>query len=57
MKSKLLIAFLLIIATASYAQEINITGKVTDVENGAQPGVNIIEKGTFNGTVTDMAGN
>ncbi len=37
------------------AQE-TITGKVTDI-NGPLPGVNIVEKGTGNGTVADFDGN
>lgn len=37
--------------------EITVSGKVTD-ENGATlPGVNILEKGTTNGTTTDASGN
>lgn len=34
-----------------------ITGKVTSEDDGALPGVNVIEKGTLNGTVTDLEGN
>jgi len=34
-----------------------ITGKVTSEDDGALPGVNVIEKGTINGTVTDIEGN
>ncbi len=35
----------------------NITGKVTSYEDGeGLPGVNVIEKGTSNGTVTDVEG-
>ncbi|MGK7393276.1 MAG: SusC/RagA family TonB-linked outer membrane protein [Candidatus Cyclobacteriaceae bacterium M3_2C_046] len=35
----------------------NITGKVTSYEDGeGLPGVNVIEKGTSNGTVTDVQG-
>jgi len=40
------------------AQGRTITGKVTDGETGeALPGVNILEAGTSNGTVTDLDGN
>src|SRR5690606_6283853 len=40
------------------ALEIIVSGKVTDQENGEElPGVNILEKGTSNGTVTDIDGN
>ena len=36
----------------------NITGKVTSYEDGEGiPGVNVVEKGTSNGTVTDVQGN
>jgi len=36
----------------------NITGKVTSSEDGeGLPGVNVVEKGTSNGTVTDVQGN
>ncbi len=38
--------------------QIEISGNVTDRETGATlPGVNIVEKGTLNGTVTDLDGN
>lgn len=34
-----------------------VTGKVTDEEGVAMPGVNVLEKGTTNGTATDATGN
>ena len=37
-------------------QQLTVTGKVTDEKGGTLPGVNIIEKGTTNGTVTDADG-
>lgn len=37
-------------------QQMNITGKVTDVNKNPLPGVNILEKGTVNGAVTDLNG-
>lgn len=41
-----------------YAQSSTITGKATSTEDGeGLPGVNVIEKGTTNGTVTDVEGN
>jgi len=44
-------------ATTAFAQS-TVTGKVTSSEDGAAlPGVNILEKGTSNGTVTDTDGN
>jgi TonB-linked SusC/RagA family outer membrane protein len=40
------------------AQERTVTGKVTAAEDGAPlPGVNVVLKGTTNGTVTDVDGN
>ncbi|MCG8309079.1 MAG: SusC/RagA family TonB-linked outer membrane protein [Cytophagales bacterium] len=39
-------------------QGTRITGKVTSMEDGSGlPGVNVVEKGTTNGTVTDIDGN
>ena len=39
-------------------QRVQISGKVTSSEdNSGLPGVNIVEKGTTNGTVTDIEGN
>src|SRR5688500_10713320 len=34
-----------------------VTGNITDEEGGAMPGVNVVEKGTANGTVSDANGN
>ncbi len=38
-------------------QEIKITGKVTDAEGNSLPGVNVVLKGTSEGTTTDADGN
>lgn len=38
-------------------EDIEITGKVTDKDGLELPGVSILEKGTSNGTVTDLNGN
>jgi TonB-linked SusC/RagA family outer membrane protein len=38
-------------------QQVLVSGKVTDAEGDPLPGVNIIEKTTTNGTVTDVNGN
>lgn len=41
-----------------YAQEMNVSGKVTDLDTGDPlPGVNILVQGTTQGTVTDIEGN
>ncbi|MFN8888984.1 MAG: carboxypeptidase-like regulatory domain-containing protein, partial [Cyclobacteriaceae bacterium] len=44
-------------AASAFAQQ-SVSGKVTSSDDGsAIPGVNILEKGTSNGTVTDADGN
>jgi iron complex outermembrane receptor protein len=49
--------FLLLVASHAWAQT-RVTGKVTSAEDGTGlPGVSILEKGTTNGTVTDVEGN
>ncbi len=50
-----LILFLLI-SVAAVAQEKTITGKVKDVNGNSLPGVNVLVKGTTNGTATDVDG-
>ncbi|HLO58966.1 MAG TPA: TonB-dependent receptor [Bacteroidales bacterium] len=40
----------------AFAQERTITGKVTIEGEGPAPGVNVLLKGTMNGTITDMNG-
>ncbi|MBL6449103.1 TonB-dependent receptor [Fulvivirga sp. 29W222] len=60
MKQKLLLFFMILSITTSmvYAQQQTISGRVTDAGDGLSlPGVNIIESGTNNGTVTDVDGN
>ena len=50
--------FLLFGALASFAQGKSVTGTVTSSDDGSGvPGVNILEKGTSNGTVSDASGN
>jgi iron complex outermembrane receptor protein len=50
-------AMLLLTSTLAWAQSKVVTGKVTSAEDGASlPGVNVLEKGTSNGTVTDSNG-
>ena len=60
MKKILLFSFMLLSAlvTESWAQERTISGKVTSVDDGStMPGVNVVLKGTTNGTITDIDGN
>src|SRR4051812_12313247 len=48
---------LLFVTSVTMAQQV-VTGKVTSEDDGSPiPGVNILEKGTNNGTVTDAEGN
>ncbi|WP_277482002.1 SusC/RagA family TonB-linked outer membrane protein [Catalinimonas alkaloidigena] len=42
--------------SVTYAQQKTITGKITDSEGDALPGVTVLEKGTTNGTVTNVEG-
>lgn len=59
MRKFLLLICLVLTVTWSnvYAQERLVTGKVTSVNDGSPlPGVNIVVKGTTNGTVTDTDG-
>ncbi|HJX71081.1 MAG TPA: carboxypeptidase-like regulatory domain-containing protein, partial [Bacteroidales bacterium] len=38
-------------------QQVPVTGKILDSEGLPMPGVNVVEKGTTNGTITDLDGN
>ncbi len=44
-------------AVTVQAQNKTVSGKVTDDAGSSLPGVNVLEKGTSNGTVTDAEGN
>lgn len=57
MKQVLLTLFLLVAVLGAFAQERQISGKVTDGEGEPIPGANIILKGTTMGTTTDLDGN
>jgi TonB-dependent starch-binding outer membrane protein SusC len=52
----LLLAFLLLISSVAFAQERTVSGTVTDENSAAMPGVNILVKGTSQGTTTDASG-
>lgn len=48
----------MLVTTVALAQERAVSGKVTSGDDGSPiPGVNILEKGTSNGTVSDADGN
>src|SRR3981189_523176 len=58
MKKFLLVCFSFVFVLSVWAQERVVTGKLISKEDGAAlPGVNVIVKGTTNGTVTDAEGN
>jgi TonB-dependent starch-binding outer membrane protein SusC len=57
MKKFLLLCFSFVFVLSAWAQERVITGRVTSAEDGSSlPGVNVVVKGTTNGTVTDVDG-
>lgn len=53
---KMLGGLLLLFSTVTYAQDINLKGKIADATGGALPGVNITVKGTQKGTVSNTDG-
>ena len=54
---KMLSLFLVLITSMAWAQDKTVTGKVTSKDDGSTlPGVNIVVKGTTNGSVTDADG-
>jgi TonB-linked SusC/RagA family outer membrane protein len=53
-----LTALLILVTSVAWSQGRTVTGKVTSADDGSGiPGVNVVEKGTNNGTVTDVDGN
>lgn len=57
MKKRLLVILLISIFSGAIAQErITVNGKVADESGDLLPGVNIVEKGTVNGTASDIDG-
>lgn len=54
----LILLTMLLTTTMGWAQTHSITGKVTATDDqGILPGVNVLVKGTLNGTITDAEGN
>jgi len=51
-----LVILLMISSTQVQAQALQVSGKITDETGNPIPGVNVLEKGTANGTVTDNYG-
>lgn len=58
-KKKIFLATLLFLSLnfLAVAQNITVRGTVTDISNEPLIGVNVVEKGTTNGTVSDIDGN
>ena len=57
MKKVFSLLILLLSFTVLFAQEKSVTGKVTDENSEAIPGVTVVVKGTTQGTITDFDGN
>jgi len=56
--SSCLAAVLMLVSMAGWAQERTVKGRITSSQDGSGlPGVNVVVKGTTNGTVTDVEGN
>jgi len=56
MKKIILLSGLLCLHAFLYAQSVTISGKVTDETGASLPGVNVVQKGTSIGTITDVNG-
>lgn len=56
MIKKLLVLFFAIFTWTAYGQDASITGTVIDADNMPLIGVNVLVKGTVNGTTTDLDG-
>lgn len=56
MRRFLLLVAAMMVAFSSVAQKRTVTGMVTDQSGAPLPGVNIVVKGTTNGTITDFDG-
>ena len=57
MKNFLLFLILLLAMPFSLLAQNKITGKITDTDHNPLPGVNVVIKGTVQGTITDPDGN
>lgn len=55
-RSTLIILMGLFVSLSAFAQKITITGQVKDPSNEGVIGASVVEKGTTNGTMTDMDG-
>ncbi|RFS15418.1 SusC/RagA family TonB-linked outer membrane protein [Emticicia sp. C21] len=57
MRKLLLACIMLAWASCAFAQDVNVTGKVTADDGSALPGVSVVLQGTNRGTQTDADGN
>ncbi len=57
MKKLLLLLFFGVLCVVSISAQRTVSGTITSAEGDALIGVNILEKGTSNGTITDIDGN
>jgi TonB-dependent starch-binding outer membrane protein SusC len=56
--SRYFTVLLVLVSSVAWSQSRTVTGKVTSADDGSGiPGVNIVEKGTSNGTISDVNGN
>ena len=56
--SRYFTVLLLLVTSTAWSQSRTVTGQVTSADDSTGiPGVNVVEKGTNNGTVTDVDGN
>src|SRR5687767_11894303 len=56
--SRYLTVLLMLVTSVAWSQSRTVTGRVTSQDDAAGiPGVNVVEKNTTNGTVTDTEGN
>src|SRR5688500_16414183 len=55
--SRYVTVLLILVTSVAWSQSKTVNGKVTSADDGSGiPGVNVLEKGTSNGTVTDSNG-
>ena len=57
MRKNLFIILMLLGSICLHAQQLNVTGKVTDSQNEAIIGASVVLKGTSKGVITDIDGN
>ncbi|MCT4646001.1 MAG: TonB-dependent receptor [Carboxylicivirga sp.] len=56
MKRNIFLLLTLLFCSVAWAQTKSISGTITDISGDPLPGVNVVEKGTMNGTITNLDG-